>query len=123
MATNYVMQGKVLPFTNGTGSPIASGQVVVVGAMLAVALDAIAAGAVGQVQVGEVFRCPKATDAVIAQGESMVWDVSEGSFDDNQATPATGDVSGSCAVAAAAAGNGDTEVDVLFTGVPGTVTA
>ncbi len=123
MATNYVMQGKILPFTNGTGSLIASGQVVVVGAMLAVALDSIAIGAVGQVQVGEVFRCPKATDAVIAQGESMVWDVSEGSFDDNQATPATGDVSGSCAVAAAAAGNGDTEVDVLFTGVPGTVTA
>jgi hypothetical protein len=58
---------------------------------------------------------------VIAQGESLTWDVSVGKFDDNAATPATGDVTGAAAVAFEAAGNGVTELDVLFTGIPGTV--
>lgn len=122
MATNYVQDGNVIPYTNGTGSTITRGSVVRVGQILGIALDNIANGAVGQVQIKGVFTVPKVSAAVIAAGESLVWDVSAGAFDDNAATPATGDVSGAPAVAYEAAGNGVTSFDVMFTGIPGTVT-
>ena len=47
--------------------------------------------------------------------------MSAGAFDDNAAIAATGDVTGPCAVAFEAAGNGVTTLAVKFTGVPGTV--
>jgi hypothetical protein len=53
-----------------------------------------------------------------------VWDVSAntnaGAFDDNLATPATGDISGAAALAYEAAGAGVTSFRVRLTGVPGT---
>jgi predicted RecA/RadA family phage recombinase len=126
MATNFQQYGSVVQWTNGTGSSVASGKVVKLGNILGVALMTIAAGAVGPVAIRGVFTVPKVSGAVIAQGESLVWDVSAnsgaGEFDDNAATPATGDVSGPPAVAFEAAGNGVTSLAVLFTGVPGTVT-
>lgn len=118
---NGVMSGDILDFLNSTGSTVLSGAVVVMGALLGVARGDIANGAVGGVSVQGVFRVPKVSAAVIAQGEPLTWDVSAGAFDDSAATPATGDLTGPCAVAAAAAGDGDTEVLVRFTGVPGTV--
>jgi predicted RecA/RadA family phage recombinase len=122
MATNHVQPGKVLDYTNNTGSAISSGDVVKVGQILGVALVDIAVGESGSVQIDGVFTVPKVSAAVIAQGEGLTWDVSAGAFDDNAATPATGDVTGAPAVAFEAAGNGVTEIDVKFTGVPGTVT-
>lgn len=121
MATNFVQPGKVLDWTNGTGSAVASGDVVKMGQLLAVALVDIANGESGAVSIDGVYDAPKVSGAVIAQGESLTWDVSAGAFDDNAATPATGDVTGACAVAAEAAGNGVTTLAVRFTGVPGTV--
>lgn len=122
MATNYVQEGKVIPFT-AAGTAIAAGEVVVIGQTLGVALEAIAIGATGQVQIGGVFNVPKADAAVITQGESLTWDSSAGEFDDNAATPASGDVTGPPAVAMESKGatTGET-IAVLFTGVPGTVT-
>jgi predicted RecA/RadA family phage recombinase len=96
--------------------------VVKIGQILGVALVDIAAGASGSVQIRGVFTVPKVSGAVIAQGESLMWDVSAGAFDDKAAVPATGDVTGPPAVAFESAGNGVTSFDVLFTGVPGTVT-
>lgn len=122
MANNAVQDGDVIDWTNGTGSAVSSGDVVKVGQILGVALTDIASAATGSVAIRGVFTVPKVTGAVIAQGESLVWDVSAGKFDDNAATPATGDVSGAPAVAFEAAGNGVTELDVMFTGIPGTVT-
>lgn len=121
MANNHVQPGKVLSYTNGGGSTIASGAVVVVGALIGVALGSIPAGQSGSVQIEEVFTVPKVSGAVIAQGETLTWDVSAGAFDDNLATPATGDITGPCAVAFEAAGNGATTLKVKFTGIPGTV--
>ena len=90
------------------------------------ALVDIANGATGSVAIRGRFTLAKVSAAVIAQGESLVWDVSAnagaGAFDDSAATPATGDVSGAPAVAAEAAGDGVTSLDVILTGVPGTVT-
>lgn len=119
MATNYVQDGTVIPFT--AGANISSGQVVRIGQILGVALDDVASGAVGQAQIRGVFDVPKVSAAVIAAGESLVWDASAAAFDDNAATPATGDVSGAAAVAFEAAGNGVTTIAVMFTGIPGTV--
>jgi len=120
MANNYIQPGEVIDYT--AGSNITSNQVVVVGQMLGVALSDIANGETGSVQIRGVFDVPKVSGAVIAAGESLVWDVSAGKFDDNAATPATGDISGPPAVAVEAAGNGVTSIKVLFTGVPGTKT-
>lgn len=123
MAKKYVQEGDILTWTNGTGSDVAGDDVVVIGGLLAVALDDIADTESGAVRVTGVWELPKVSGAVIAQGESLVWDVSAGAFDDNQATPATGDVSGAAAVAAAAGADGETTLLVRLTGVPGTVTA
>lgn len=121
MADNFISPGKVLQYTNA-GSAITAGSVVKMGNILGVALVDIATSATGSVQIDGVFDVPKVTGAVIAIGESLTWDVSAAKFDDNLATPATGDVTGAAAVAAEAAGNGVTTLAVKFTGVPGTVT-
>jgi len=122
MANNFVQTGDVIDWTNGTGAAKVSGQVVVVGKLLGVALVDIAAGAIGSVAISGVYRVPKVSAAVIAAGENLTWDVSAAAFDDNAATPATGDVTGPPAVAIEAAGAGVTTLKVKFTGVPGTVT-
>lgn len=122
MATNKVNSGEVLTWTNGTGSAVTAGTVVVAGQILGVALVDIANTATGAVCTKGRFTVPKVSAAVIAQGESLTWDVSAGAFDDNAATPATGDVTGAPAIAAAAGAATTTSIDVVLTGVPGTVT-
>lgn len=121
MADNYVQTGDVIQWTN-SGTAVASGAVVKIGKILGVALKDIANGATGSVAIRGVYTVPKVSGAVIAQGENLTWDVSAVGFDDNAATPATGDVTGPPAIAFEAAGNGVTSFDVMFTGVPGTVT-
>ena len=122
MATNYVQSGEVINWTNGTGSAVVAGQVVAIGQTLGVALVNIAVAAAGSVSIRGVYTVPKVTAAVIAAGESLVWDVSAAKFDDNVATPATGDISGPAAMAFEAAGSSATTLKVMFTGVPGTKT-
>jgi predicted RecA/RadA family phage recombinase len=120
MATNFVNDGKVITYAN-TGSAISSGDVVVVGQQLGIALvDIAATTGTGSVALSGVYSVPKVSAAVIAQGESVIYDVSASAFDDNAATPATGDVSG-CCVAMEAAGNGVTTVNVKLNVGVGTV--
>lgn len=109
MATNYIMQGDVINYT--PSKDIKSGGAVVVGNLLGVAITDIASGEEGPVQVEGVFELPKVTASVIGAGESVIWDVSAGKFDNNEATPAAGDLKGGC-VAVAPAGNGDETVQV-----------
>ena len=122
MANNYTQPGDVIPWVNGSGVDKVSGQVVVVGNVLGICLVDIANDATGSVALTGVFSVPKVSAAVIAQGESLTWDASAAAFDDNAATPATGDVTGPPAVAFESAGDGATSMLVKFTGVPGTVT-
>lgn len=120
MAKNYESDGKVIQWTNSTGSAVASGQVVKVGvSMLGVALVALANGATGSVAVEGVFSgVPKVSAAVFTQGEKLLFDVSAGSgvgaFDDSAATPATGDVMGG-AVAWVAGANAETTCTIKLT--------
>lgn len=123
MATNIVNSGDVITYSN-SGSAISAGDIVVVGKCLGVALvDIAATTGTGAVQIrGCRVTVAKVSAAVIAQGEPVTWDASASAFDDSAATPATGDVQGGGAVAAAAYGNGVTSMDVILTGIPGTVT-
>jgi predicted RecA/RadA family phage recombinase len=120
--TKFVQEGKVIDWVNGTGGAVAANTVLRVGNILGMTLVDVASGATGSVAIEGVYTCPKVSAAVIAQGESLTWDASASAFDDNAATPATGDVTGAPAVAFEAAGNGVTTLKVKFTGVPGTVT-
>lgn len=121
MTTKAIQAGNVIDHT--AAADITSGDVVKMGQILGVALSDIANGATGAVQITGVFEVPKVSAAVFAQGESLTWDVSAGKFDDNAATPASGDITGAAAVAFKAGANGETVAWVKFTGVPGTLTA
>jgi len=118
---NYVQPGEVRNWTNGTGSAVVAGQVVVVGQQLAVATVDIASTATGEVKFTGVFTVPKVSAAVIAHGEMVIWDVTAAAFDDNAATPASGDVS-NAAIAAEAAGAGVVTMKVQLANRLGSVT-
>lgn len=74
MATNHIQEGKIMTWTNGTGAAIASGDVVVVGTLVCVALGDIASTAVGELAIGEVWEVAKETPLVIDQGDLVYWD-------------------------------------------------
>lgn len=121
MANNYVQPGRVLDYVNNGAAAIASGQVVLVGAVLGVALGGIPVGATGSVQVEGVFTLPKKTGTAVTQGAALVFKAASKDF--TVGAPAAGDVSGAAAFAFAAAASDATVVAVKLTGVPGTVTA
>ncbi len=77
MATNHIQEGRVMPWTNGTGSDVSSGDVVLVGTIVCVALGDIADGDAGQLAIAEVFALPKNTSLAIAQGDVVYWDVAD----------------------------------------------
>jgi predicted RecA/RadA family phage recombinase len=127
MATNYLQEGNVIQWTNGTGADVSSGQMVKLSHCLGVALQDIASTATGSVQLEGVFSgIPKVSAAVFAVGEKLVWDVSAnsslGAFDDAAATPASGDVTGA-AVAWVAGANLETTCTVKLTPGNATLTA
>jgi len=76
-----------------SASAVASKELVVIGNLLAVAAAAYAANETGVYYIEGAFTGPKVSAAVIGAGEDIIWDVSAEEFDDNAATPATGDVS------------------------------
>jgi predicted RecA/RadA family phage recombinase len=123
MSKNIVHEGgpgSVMPWTNGTGSAVAAGDIVVLKHCLGVALVAIAAGAVGSVAVGGVVRdVAKVTGAAWLQGEKLQYDVSASKFAGSGATPATGDITGG-AIAWLAAGSSDATGVIKLT--PGNTT-
>jgi predicted RecA/RadA family phage recombinase len=119
MSTTFKQPGRVIQHV--AAAALVSNQVVRIGKILGVCLGNASIGETVSVQIEGVFTVPKVSGAVIAQGENLTWDASAAAFDDNAATPATGDVTGPGAIAWEAAGNGVTTMDVKFTGVPGTV--
>ncbi len=81
MAQNHVQKGDAMPWTNGTGSAVASGDVVVVSAMVCVALGDIADGEEGNLATCEVFEVAKEAPLVIAQGDIVYWDAVNSNID------------------------------------------
>ncbi|WP_444958112.1 capsid cement protein [Microbulbifer sp. ZKSA002] len=121
MVKNFLQDGRMLDYTNGTSAVITSGQVVPVGAVLGVAIDDNAVGESGVIGIDGVFTVPKLSAAEINQGETLTWMVVSKSFDNNAATAATGDITVEMVFAAEAAGAGAASLALKFTGVPGIV--
>jgi Uncharacterized conserved protein len=121
MANNFVRRGSVVTWTNSTGNNVAAGSVVKMVHTLGVALVDIPNGASGSVAIEGVFEAPKVSAAVFSVGEKLIWDVSDGAFDDSAATPASGDVTGA-AIAMRAGADGETTCVVKLTPGNSTVT-
>ncbi len=123
MAKNYVAPGETIPWTNNTGSTVASGQLLAIGHIAAVALTTIANGATGTLGIEGVYDVPKVSAAVFTAGEKLVLDISAngglGAFDDSAATPASGDLTGA-AIAVLPGANLETTCRVKLT--PGNAT-
>lgn len=101
---SYVADGCLLDYT--PAAAVAVGDVVVIGAMVAVAPRPIAAGALGALAVDGVFEMPCATGATGAQGSAINWYAISG-----VAHASTGVAAGKLAKARVV---GDTSVHVLI---------
>ena len=106
MATNFVQEGKALNHTP-SGSSLASGDFLLLGAIGAVATTDIADGKTGAVHISGVFSVVKASGAV-TQGQKLYWN----STNSNLTTTATGNTI--VGVAAEAAASGDANVKILL---------
>lgn len=121
MTDKFVARGDVVNFI--AAGTITSGQVVVMGHTLGVALKSGVSGDVIPVAIEGVFELPKVSAAVFVVGEKLVFDISAasgaGEFDDSAATPAAGDITGG-AVAMRLGANAETTCLVKLT--PGNAT-
>ncbi|WP_426307814.1 DUF2190 family protein [Acidovorax facilis] len=97
---NFVQIGDVLDYT--PGAAVASGAVVVIGARIGIAVNAIAAGETGPLRVKGVVELAKLGTDVVAQGALLYWDAD----DFRLTTTASGNTL--AGYAANAAGNGAT---------------
>jgi predicted RecA/RadA family phage recombinase len=118
---NLIHEGDLVPWTNGTGSDVSSGDIVAIDGILYVATGDIANTASGVLATNVAVKAAAVDGAAISAGQSVIWDVSVSKFDDNAATPATGDISGAAARAIAASNDTTDTVEVKLTGVKGTV--
>ena len=80
MAIGHVAEGLTMPYTNGTGVDIDSGDVVAFAAMIGVALGDIPNGSTGELAVAEVWILPKNEALAITQGDQLYWDVDDGNI-------------------------------------------
>jgi predicted RecA/RadA family phage recombinase len=72
--TNYVQEGKIIDFANTSGSAIASGDVVLQGEIIGVAVTNIAATTgTGAVAIKGVFKLPLAGSLAITAGDAVFW--------------------------------------------------
>ncbi|HBI15023.1 MAG TPA: hypothetical protein DDY20_05845 [Desulfobulbaceae bacterium] len=81
MAKNHIQPGTTMPWINGTAADVVSGEVVVVGAMVCVALGDIAIGAEGNLATEEVWEVAKEAPLVIDQGDIVYWDAVNSNID------------------------------------------
>ena len=100
---NYIQPGKTIPFSNITSNPVASGELVIVGALIGVATGAVIAGEDGELTLEGVFELPKATADDIIAGELLYNDGGELTVDGDDSMELVG-------VATKAAGAGITTV-------------
>lgn len=116
MSRTFVQPGKVVSHT--AASAISSGDIVVMGDIIGVALADIASGEVGSVSIQGVHKVAKVAGTAWGQGAKLDWDASAEAFD-IAVTPASGDVE-DAGVAASAAGSADTTGEILLTPGVGT---
>ena len=69
---NYIQDGKTISFT--PTAAVASGEAVLLGMLLVVAIGAIAANTAGEGVTEGVFELPKKSTDVVTQGADLYWD-------------------------------------------------
>ena len=104
MTTKYVMSGDVIDYV--AGSAVTSGQVLLIGVRVGVALAAIASGATGAVRMLGIFNIAKLSSDVVTVGAALYWDNTNSRM---TLTSAGNTLAG---FATAAAGNGVTTVEI-----------
>lgn len=95
-----------MPYTNTSGDDIASGDPVLVGNRLGVALGDIPDGEAGDLALCEVWELPKKAATAIGQGVNVYWDDTAGEITDVD----TDNTLAGCAFAAAAADDATIQV-------------
>lgn len=118
---NYVQPGDTIEVP-AAAAAVASGQVVVIGAHVAVANSPAAVGEPFNAKLSGVFEVPKAAGSAWTLGQPLMWDASAAAFAP-VAAAASGDVTAVGATAFVAAGAAATVGQVRLAGVPGTVAA
>jgi predicted RecA/RadA family phage recombinase len=125
MTVKAKADGSVLAYSNTSGSPVAAGDVVVVGNLIGVALDTMAATTgTGALAIQGIYTCPKVADVsdhAIAQGEAVTWIAASSAFDTAATKASENDIT-TCCIAVAAAETAATTVDVLLNVSPGVIT-
>lgn len=106
MAKNYIQPGEVLDHI--AAAVITSGQAVLIGKRVGIALGKAAIGETVALQVKGVFNAPKVTANVVAQGDLLYWDNTAKLF---TTTVASNTLAG---YAAAAASGSATTVDIAL---------
>ena len=81
MADNYIQEGKHLDYDNDTGSDIESGDLVVIGQRVGVALVDIDDGDAGAVAVEGVFEVDKEASLAVTQGDLLYCNETGGELD------------------------------------------
>ncbi len=104
MTTKFKQPGKVLDYV--AGANIASGDGLVIGAWVGVALADIANGAVGPVQIEGVFTLKKKSTDTFAAGAIAYWDAT------NKEITSTSSGNTAAGHAFNAAGSGATVIDI-----------
>ena len=117
MAKNYIQEGKNIEYT--ATADIESGSIVVIGALIAIAISAIANTETGVVAVEGVWELPKSTGAM-ATGDSVYYDVSAQQIR-KSGVPASGDIV-NCGIVVEDAQSADTTVLVKINVSGGTIT-
>lgn len=117
---NFQQGGEVIEVAAASAA-VSPGQVVVVGAVLAVANGSALQGEPFNAQRVGVFVLPKVTGSAFTAGQPLMWDAYAGAFA-AVGTAASGDVTGA-AVAFEASAAGATECAVLLPGTIGAVAA
>lgn len=119
MAKNFVQNGSTVEFT--ASGAVLSGDVVVIGGLVGVAIDDVADTETGVAVIDGVWELPKTASGAIDQGASIDYDVSAGEFA-IIGTAASGDLV-DCGVVVEAAADGDTTVLVKINQHAATITA
>lgn len=108
MAKNYIQPGRYLEVT--APAALDSGDFVKVGSLFGFAQNDAASGAAVQIDTEGVHTIACASAAVIAVGDALYWDVADGEVNKTAAS------NWYVGVAASAAGNGVTSVDIRLNG-------
>lgn len=75
---NFVQNGKMMTWTNATGTAVKSGDLVPVGDTFGVAAGDIANGEAGELCMEGVFQIPAVNNAAIAQGKPVYYASAKG---------------------------------------------